>query len=291
MSVNPGIWAAINASISHNQRVNKNIEEEKGNSMYEKTKYMTNYDPITSPKKILEELKFVLEQDRNKDENSISVYDVINLVRNKYDECKSLDRNLYYRINVLTDLNYLYLDIDFDSENRYLIVSYHCNKMFFTKQNNDLILVKSEYYNAKDILGKCGKEISERYDQFIKDISYYSDYMNNVQSTNSNFKVNSDEYVINIKYNDSFTLSARTYQNEYKYDCNSNNVTSVCRNKEDEIFKRIFIKIDDCPEWTHEILYAFRKEQLEEQEKMEYKKMKKQKRLELVRKLNPFRKK
>lgn len=289
MSINPGIWSAINASVSHNQKVNRN-NEDSTSSMSGSTKFMTNYNPISSPKEILEELKFILEEGINKDENSISIYNVINLVRNKYNKCRSLDRNLYHRISALTGLDYLYLDIDYDSENRYLIVSYHCNKMFFTKQNDDLILVKSEYYKAKDILGKCGTEISERYDKFIQDISFYRDYMNNVQSTNSNFKINSDKYSVDIKYNNSFTLSAMTYEHEYKYDCNSNNVISVCRYKEDEVLKKIFIKIDDCPEWTHEKLYAIRKEQLEEQEKLEYKEMKKQKRLELVRRLNPFKK-
>ena len=164
---------------------------------------------------------------------------------------------MYHRISALTGLDSLFFDIDYDSENRYLIVSYYFDKMFFTKQNDDLILVKSEYYNAKDILGKCGKEISERYDKFIQDISFYRDYINNVQSTNSNFKIHSDKNSIDIKYNHSFTLSAITYKNEYKYDCNSNNVISVCRYKEDELFKRIFIKIDDCPEWTHEKFYRF----------------------------------
>lgn len=291
MGVNPGpIICTTTSAITHNQRVNR-ISDENVSSIHETTKSMTNYNPITSPKEILKELKYVLEQDRNKDETSISVYDVINLIKNKYSECKSLDHNFYHRIYSLTGLDYLFLDVDFDSKNKYLILSYHCSKMFFTKENDDLILVKSEYYNAKDVLGKCGKEISERYDKFIKDISFYRDYMNNVQSTNSNFKINSDEYRINVKHNDSFTLSAKTYENKYEYDCNSNNVTSVCRDKEDEIFKRIFIKIDDCPEWTHEILYAIRKEQLKEQEKLEYKEMKKQKRLELVRRFNPFRKK
>lgn len=76
-----------------------------------------------------------------------------------------------------------------------------------------------------------------------------------------------------------------TYENKYEYDCNSNNVISVCRNKEDELFKRIFIRIDDCPERAHKKLRSFRKEQLE------YKEIKKQKRFELVRRLNPFGKK
>lgn len=289
MGVNPGIWSAINASVSHNQRINSD-DTEKNSSTGTKTKVMTSYNPIASPKEILEELKLVLEQDRNKDKNSISVYDLLNLVRKKYDECKSCDRTLYHRISDLEDLDYLFLDIDYDGENRYLIVSYHCNDMFFTKQNDDLVLVKSEYYRGKDILGKCGEDISYRFDKFIKDISFYRDYMDNVQSTNSNFKIDTDKYSIDIKYKNMFTLSARIFSDEYRYDCNSNNVTSVCRDREDEIFKKIFIKIDDCPEWTREILYRVRKEQLDEILKIEYKEMKKQKRLELVRKLNPFRK-
>lgn len=294
MGVNPEIWSAINASISHNKRVNESYETI-GSSMSKSEKSMTNYNPISSPKEILEKLKFILEEGKSKDENYIAIYDVINLVRAKHNECQSSDRNLYHRISALTGLDYLYFDIDYDSENRYLIVSYHCDKMFFTKQNDDLILVKSECYMAKDILGKCGKEISERYDKFIQDISFYRDYMNNVQSINSDFKINSDKYSIDIKYNDSFTLSAMTYENKYEYDCNSNNVISVCRNKEDELFKRIFIRIDDCPEWSQAMLYKIRQNHLAEEQKIEdelkYKEMRKQKRLELTRKIFPFLKK
>lgn len=290
MGFTPGIWSGINASISHNQRINKK-NEEKTTYRINTTKVMTNHEPITSPKEILEELKLVIEQENNKDEHSICVYDVINLVRNKYKYCQSLDLNLIYSISDLTNLDYLFLNIDFDCKNKYLIVSYHCNKMFFTKQNNDLILVKSKYYNAQDILGKCGKEISERYDKFIDDISFYRDYMNNVQSTNSKFKINSDEYTIDVKYDDSFKLKALTYRNEYEYKCNSNNVASVCRYNEDEIFKKIFVKIEDCPKWTQKTLYEYRKQQLEQQSIIEYNAIKKKKRKEFIKKLNPFKNK
>ena len=294
MGVNPGIWSAINTSISHNKRVNES-NEIIGSSMNRSEKSMTNYNPISSSKEILEELKFILESERNKDENSIAIYDVINLVRSKRSECQSSDRNLYHRISALTGLDYLYFNIDYDSENRYLIVSYHCDKMFFIKQNGDLILTGDLGIYGKDILGKCGKEISERYDKFIQDISFYRDYMNNVQSINSNFKINSDEYSIDIKYNNFSILSVLTYENKYEYDCNSNNIISVCRNKEDEIFKKIFVKISDCPEWSQVMLYKIRQNQLAEEQKIEdelkYKEMRKQKRLELTRKIFPFLKK
>lgn len=279
MSFNPGfLIASTTAAVTHNQRVNKNKNENETNLSYEKTKFMTIYDPVTSSKEILKELKLILEQENNNDEYSISIYDLVTLIREKYRKCKFLDDELRYSIRRLADLDTLFLDVDYDCKNRQLIISYHCDKMFLTKQNDDLILVKSEYFDAMDILGKCGDEISKIYDTFIKDISFY-DYINYIKSVNSNFIIDSDKYKINIKYNDFFEISALIYKDEYDYDCNSNNITSVWRNNEDKILKKIFVKIDDCPEWTHEILYEIRKKQV-----------KKQKRLQLIQNLNPFKK-
>ena len=77
--------------------------------------------------------------------------------------------------------------------------------------------------------------------------------------------------------------------------CNSSIVNEAFKNNEDEIFKRIFVRIEDCPEWSKKMLYEIRKNQLLEEQKIEdeekYKEMRKQKRLELKRKLFPFLKK
>ena len=71
-----------------------------------------------------------------------------------------------------------------------------------SKHLAELYVVKSESFIANsianDILGKCGDKISERYDKFIEDIGFYRDYMKNIKSINSNFTINSDEYVIKI---------------------------------------------------------------------------------------------
>ena len=62
-----------------------------------------------------------------------------------------------------------------------------------------------------------------------------------------------------------------------------------------EIFKRIFVKISDCPLWMQGILHLERKKQIEEIERLEkirkQKEEKKQKRLEYIRKVFPFIKK
>ena len=288
MGVNPGpIICSTTAAITHNQRINKENEKQI-NLTNNVIKATETYDPVSSTKEILEELKKILEQKKSKNEMYISIYDVINLVRKKYENEKRLDYYLHQNIKHQTGIDSLFLDTEFDFKNMELIISYHCNKMFLKKENGDLIITRSQYHKAKDILGKCGNEISKRYDKFIESIGFYQDYINDIKSINSGFIINSDKYRINLNFNNSFKLYANLYDKKYEYDCNSNNVTSVCRNKEEELLKNIFVKIEDCPEWAHELLYKFRKEQLEEQEKIEYKEMKKQKRLELIRKLNPF---
>lgn len=286
MAFNPGpLICSITAAVTHNQRVIRNSENSENKneivSSSEVKKVMTNYQPVTSQKEMLEELKRVLEDEICKDEYSVSIYDVLKLMRKKYDECKSLDRHLRWNIDSLTGLASLFFDIDFDCENKYLIISYHCNGMYFTKKDGDLIIRKSEYYAAKNILGKCGDEISKRYDKFIEDISFYRDYIKNVKSVNSSFIITSDKYEICISNSKEFKISAKIYEDEYNYNCNSNNITSICRNNEDEIFKKIFIKIEDCPEWMRTKLFEIRHNQLIEEQKRE-------KRLELKRKFFPF---
>ena len=85
------------------------------------------------------------------------------------------------------------------------------------------------------------------------------------------------------------------YKDEFDYVCNSNNIINEIEGNENELFKRIFVKINDCPEWMRLELYEIRQKQLKEEQKIEdekkYKEMKKQKRLELRNKIFPFLKK
>lgn len=253
----------------------------------------------TSTISYLEELKSILEQKKCKDEASISIYDVLNLLRIKYKEHEDLNKNLCCVIaDRIPGINTRRLNVNFDCHNTQLMISYKNWKNFFTKKNDDLIIAnywQDSYglYYAKDMLNKCGEEISERYDKCIEDIDFYREHIYNIKSTNSSFIINSNKYDVNIKWPFSYgpLLSANIYNYEYKYDFYSNNIITFFRNNEDEIFKRVFIKIDDCPKWTHEVLYRIRKKQLEKQEIKEHKEMKKQKFLELGRRLNPLPKK
>lgn len=251
--------------------------------------------PLSSSKEILEELKRVLEQEKCKDESAVSIYDLLRLFREKNSEIVSLDNQLFQYIkNNLEEEIFAYGTL-FDQEEMKLIIIYNDKKIFFTKRDGNLVISKTNCRCANELLVKCGKEISERYDKFVRDIGFYRDGIDNVKAVNSNFVINSGEFNISISeknvWSSSFALSARIQKNQYDYKCDSNNVIAACQNNEDEIFKRIFVRIADCPKWTQQTLYQMRQEQLERQEEMRNKVIEIPKRLEQVRKLNLFHKK
>lgn len=53
------------------------------------------------------------------------------------------------------------------------------------------------------------------------------------------------------------------YNSDYGCNFNSLDLVEICINNYEEIFKRIFVKIEDCPEWTCENLYKIIKQQIE----------------------------
>ena len=82
-----------------------------------------------------------------------------------------------------------------------------------------------------------------------------------------------------------------SYTDAYRIECNSGIINELLKDNEDEIFKRVFVRIDDCPEWCRQRLYEIRQNQLIEERHKEEKEAKKQKRLEFARKVFPFLKK
>jgi len=139
-----------------------------------------------------------------------------------------------------------------------------------------------------------GNELSKIYDKLLEYKEYKTTGFLNPISINSNFKIDLNIYHTSIfnEYKREFDISSYSYKDGYDYTCNSNNIINVTKGNEDELFKRIFVRIEDCPEWTRNILYERRKNQLIEQQKNEEQRQKeeqkKQKILELKRKLFPF---
>lgn len=97
-----------------------------------------------------------------------------------------------------------------------------------------------------------------------------------IKPLNSNFSVDINDCDINIHDGSlwdiaDFELSFVVYDNKYKYSRNSTPVATALEGKEDELFKNIFVKIDDCPEWSRQKLYQIRQKQLKKHHKLKIK--------------------
>ena len=270
---------------------------------------VTKYKPLSNNKEILEEFIKLLTKEKNKDTDCISLYDISNLIRefgNQYKYIK--DKYNDYLEDILKSENHnsrlIIYDFDYEKNQLEIGLKYwnDYDKIIFSKQNEDLYVVESESLYSQEILTLIGKDLSDLYDEFMKFYNFKVQFSYDIKSINSNFMIDIDQYGVNIFVNSpsnrffkDFELSSHSYKSGYDYECNSTTVLSTLQGKEDELFKRIFVKIDDCPLWSKQTLYQIRQEQLAEEKKLEerktYKKEKKEKKLELKRKLFPWLKK
>ncbi|MEE3342733.1 MAG: hypothetical protein VZS44_01425 [Bacilli bacterium] len=257
---------------------------------------ITKYKPLSNSEEIIKEVDELFTQERIKDTDCISLYDIANLIKifdNKYKYIKERYQEHFYNINPSIII------YNFDYKKKQLRIEFKNDEIFFAKQNDDLYVVESESLHYQELLTLIGKELSELYDELIKFHDFKNQSAYEIKALNSNFLVYIGQYGVDIhvdkrsnRFSKDFSLSSHSYKKEYYYECNSTSVITALKGKEDEIFKRIFVKIDDCPEWSKTILYQMRQDQLEEEKRLEekqlYKEMKRQKRLELKRKIFPW---
>lgn len=245
---------------------------------YEESK-IHKYKPITSSSAILEELKNILTVEINKDSNCVSLYDVAKLYRKTEREYLNVQNtassNMQRKLRGKYDDSMAYIG-GFDYVKNTLKIDFYLfNKfesVYFSKEDNDLYISKSETYHDKEILFLLGDELSYLYDELLKYEDYLIQFHYYFRPVNSNFLANISNYGVSIQTSmQDFRLSAYNWNNEYTYDCNSNVVLSEYKGNETEVLKRIFVKIEDCPEWSRQQLYEIRQNQLEQQKRLELK--------------------
>lgn len=276
---------------------------------YEESKF-TNYKPITSKAEILEEVKSVLLAPKIKDNDCISLYEVLKLLKKLYREYNGIERKYKSRFDFIVKRKFnesssvVYHDFDYKknilhiSFGKYISSDY--SDMYFSKKDGDLYGVKSESYCTEEVFSALCSDLSEMFDELLK-YSDYKDYdyiKSGIKLVNSNFNINisNDGISLYVKNMDKdLDLFAPSYKSDYELKCNSSIIHEALNNKESELLKNIYVKISDCPVWSQDMLYKIRQSQLDEDQKIEdeikYKEIKRQKRLELRRKIFPFIKK
>ena len=83
----------------------------------------------------------------------------------------------------------------------------------------------------------------------------------------------------------------RSDNEKYNYDCSSYDAYVLFHGHEEELLKNIYVRINDCPTWSRDVLWKIRMNQLKEEKIKREKELRRQKNLRLIKKMFPFIKK
>ena len=221
----------------------------------------------------------------------------------------------YYHTCDIYDMYDIYsLILTFDYDKDELEISADDKTITFSKNYGELYLKSDESNTSlgKELLMEFRDVLSAAYDELLiyknieRDDSYVKplDSMLSAYISSSVVRVYTGYHVKNC-YIDLVKCSGLGKKECFVF-CNLHEILNVVCGQENEIFKKLFVRIDDCPYWSRESLYEIRKKQLDEekqklleekiageQELLERKKKeeKYQKRLNLKRRIFPFLKK
>ncbi len=233
--------------------------------------------------RVLEEIKKVLSLPTNEDPELISISSISNFWKThgykyyslikKYQKLiegliyNKVDKNLYIRFEGYNNLSGE-LKIEFHCAN--------CNVNFkrvlvFSKDETGKLYIKDgDYGFAKNILSETSGLIYKLFDAEEKYHSYKLDCSTTLKAENCDFEVILDGMNIAIKgdykdlYKGDFMLRTSNALSGYYLKTDSSAIEHAIVDKEDEIFKRIYVKIEDCPDLLKEKLNKIRYEEITE---------------------------
>lgn len=219
----------------------------------------------------------------NDNQDIISLYDILKLFDNKFwefwEKRHQFENDIYYNWKWYSFLSVNPFFSKFDYNTNQLQISISGIKFSYKKENDDVVLCKPSH-EGQQILGESSDFISKFYDECLMYTEFNTQTSNNIKSVNSLFTINIFNEGIDLFLpNMGFKMNYRFYryeENGYRYECNSDEFIKQIHGNEDELLKKIFVNINDCPNWVQSELYKKRKKQL-----------KKEKRLKLVRKIFP----
>ena len=218
---------------------------------------------------ILKELEKVLISDNPKDLDVVSLYDLSKLMNLKYQEYDKLMKR--YKNYIEDKYENIRLN-SFDYKKSALILIIKSKEksinqlVAFTKQNDDYIF-QTRNNNFDNILPLIKNDLIVIYDELMKFHELMTNEVYFKKSINSAFEFTSYNSCIFINYrNDSelledFDITYYIKNDYYEYESNSKDILNIIAGNEDRIFKKIFINIKDCPKWSRDILYNYRKMQ------------------------------
>ncbi len=241
-------------------------------------------------KEILEELSNVLLREENLDENLVSLSTIVETYLEKrsvfsnrkasccckFDSLKSTERCYICNKNSV-DNRYIegivFDSFDFDYRKNILKVELKLSddsqkrvEFYYNKEEEDLQLISQDYDQfGSSILKKAGMDLLELAILYSKNKKYFESKYN-CKTIGTNFLVDIHPDNIILKNGDFFVKRNLKYESNYgsAYEeaCNSVTILYMLNECEEEIFHKLYVSIEDCPEWAQSVLRLKRKNQL-----------------------------
>lgn len=254
--------------------------------------YDTRSRVLDNRSEILEELKKILSSE-NKESDCISVYEVFRLMNRMKEEKSDLLEHSRRRFNKILGFGF-YPKIKrllFD-DLRLLIIWNDDSWHFLNKRDGDLYVSESKLgsLSSLTVLTYLGNNLDKLYDQCRQFSNDMHQEIRKLATVNSDFfvEINSEKMSIYTSPN-GFKLYWCDSTNSFE--CNgSNSIINIIKGLEEEIFKRTFVKIENCPKWSRVTLYEMRQNQLlkEKIDKMKPKQLAKEKKHKMIKSIFSF---
>ena len=222
---------------------------------------------------LLEEIKVVLRNENDdKDFISIgSIYKLITKLMEEYEGIKNYYSNLFSDVLkrygvankcIVNNFDFIYQEVSVSVQNIYTKEW----DEFRISYMNDTVKIDASGLGSLDkdrIFKLLSLDLYDLYEQFMKYHEMYFSYVSSLTTDNDNFLVDIDKYGVSLRDNNNkFQVSLYNFINNFCYETGDNEVKDIILGNEEEIFKRIFFKIEDMPVCIRQMLYMSRLDEL-----------------------------
>lgn len=218
-------------------------------------------------KHIIRDVERVLSSNEDKVLNTISVYDVAQIIYNEKQELNSKIRNLEDIVNrklktvygAEKDLSIYIKDFSL-CKDALLVEVYYLNNVYeiiFSKEK-ELYLKKTNTNQAVQILYLVGDILENIYDEYMNFYLLASEGMN-IKTINSNLTLKISNHKVSLYDKKIFSKSKMSLDYILEYGGFYNfhgpyEIYDLIKDKEEEIFKNVCVKIKECPKMMQEYL-------------------------------------
>jgi len=239
---------------------------------------------LESDLEVKEELESILSSEDDYNENTISIYDVLKTIENANEKLSLLKNNYatYFKKMLKKEFKNPVIEIkqtDYRQKKLVLLFSpdyrsYECKSIILAERKFGLYIEEDNTGYGMQVLKILENHIPECYAELLK----YSEFLyaeeKIIKSLNSKLFVFISKFGVSLSNYEGYTFHEHFYfransgfgaydKNSYDYRNLLSMSYIVINGNEENLLKRIFVQIEDCPEWCRDILYKKREKQLD----------------------------